>query len=504
MKSLFLSALLMCTSLLVGCNEDKGLLDISSTTNHSSVLTKVQVTPAIESTAIGLSHAFSATAYFDDGTTKDIANDARVTWKVDDASVASINKSGLATGVGLGTTSVVAEGDINGILFSETASLTVTDAVITALQVTPPTQSAPIGLIKTYQATALLSDGTTQDISTSPTTTWSTGDTNIATISATGEATGLSIGSTSITASITTPEGTLSANAILDVTKVTMSKLIVSPDNSEIPLGLTKQLTATAYFDDGTTQNVTEKVTWSTPAPHIASVNSKGEVTAHLSGMGVGFIQAELIVDSKTFWDDTMVYITPSIITALNITPHTDSIAVGATMQFHVNALMSDGTSNELTNDNTISWTSSDTTIATIVSSAAINNGLATGISIGGAIIKATTLVDNQPIEATATLNVSASRLVSISVSPSEVHFATANETATLVATGHYSDGTTQDITAQVSWSGQDTSIATVINGIVTAVGSGGTHTIATFDDGNGTRTHSPNINIYFYDTNPK
>ncbi len=51
--------------------------------------------------------------------------------------------NGVATGVNLGTVTITAQGTANGTTFTETAQLTVTNAVITALQVTPPTESTP-------------------------------------------------------------------------------------------------------------------------------------------------------------------------------------------------------------------------------------------------------------------------------------------------------------------------------------------------------------------------
>ncbi|MCG6461416.1 Ig-like domain-containing protein, partial [Vibrio parahaemolyticus] len=63
------------------------------------------------------------------------------------------------------------------------AELTVTNAIISSIQVTPSTETTPVGLTKPFTATALLSDGTSQEITSSPSLSWSTDNSSIATIS---------------------------------------------------------------------------------------------------------------------------------------------------------------------------------------------------------------------------------------------------------------------------------------------------------------------------------
>jgi outer membrane protein assembly factor BamB len=77
------------------------------------------------------------------------------------------------------------------------------------------------------------------------------------------------------------------------------------------------------------------------------------------------------------------------------------------------------------------------------------------------------------------TITASTAVLQSIATSPAKVGVSP-GKTVQLVATGVYSDGTSQDVTAQASWSSADTTIATVNGtGLVSGVARGAVHVIA-------------------------
>ena len=70
-------------------------------------------------------------------------------------------------------------------------------------------------------------------------------------------------------------------------------------------------------------------------------------------------------------------------LTSIAVTPSDPTISVGRTQQFTATGTYSDNSTSVITNS--VTWTSSDTTLATINSS-----GLATGVSVGNATITAT------------------------------------------------------------------------------------------------------------------
>ncbi|MBR2451066.1 MAG: Ig domain-containing protein [Paludibacteraceae bacterium] len=126
--------------------------------------------------------------------------------------------------------------------------------------------------------------------------------------------------------------------------------------------------------------------------------------------------------------------------------------------------------------DNYVKWSSSDTKIATV------NEGVVTAMAIGTATITATT-VDGE-FTATCQVTVKPRPVTSVALDKAEVTLEV-KETTTLVATITPANATNQNVT----WSTSDAQVATVENGVVTAVALGtATITVAT-EDGNLTAT---------------
>src|SRR5207247_2095843 len=124
---------------------------------------------------------------------------------------------------------------------------------------------------------------TTQDLTTE--VTWSPASAAVATISNAGGSQGLA---TSVAAggpiTITATLGGISGNTTLTVTAATLTSIAVTPANPSLPLGLTRQFTATGTFSDSTMQDLTTQVTWSSSSPGVATISrarrSKGLATA--------------------------------------------------------------------------------------------------------------------------------------------------------------------------------------------------------------------------------
>ena len=77
-----------------------------------------------------------------------------------------------------------------------------------------------------------------------------------------------------------------------------------------------------------------------------------------------------------------------------------------------------------------------------------------------------------------------APKLLSIEITPASIDGLIVNSTSQLDATGTYSDGTTGDVTYDVTWVSENTAIATIDwNGIVTGVAAGTTNIDATLNE---------------------
>jgi len=119
-----------------------------------------------------------------------------------------------------------------------------------------------------------------------------------------------------------------------------------------------------------------------------------------------------------------------------------------------------------------VTWSSSDTTIATI-SNASGSNGLATSVSQGTVTVSATL----STISGSTGLTVTPAALVSIAVIPANSSIANGTGQQ-FAATGTYTDNSTQPLTASVNWSSSDTTVVSISNttgsnGLASSVGQG-------------------------------
>jgi uncharacterized protein YjdB len=111
------------------------------------------------------------------------------------------------------------------------------------------------------------------------TVTWASSDPTVATVSTAGVATGLLVGTTTITA---TSEGKSGA-ATLTVTPGPVASVQVTPPSASIPVNGSVQLTATAFDAHGNT--ITGLAfSWQTSNGTVATVNSSGSVVGKKAG----------------------------------------------------------------------------------------------------------------------------------------------------------------------------------------------------------------------------
>ena len=224
-----LSLSLMLSSL--GCG---GVSSNSSPSSSSGkTLTSISVMPPTANTTVGgATQQFKATATYSDNSTTDVTSTA--TWTSAHTSVATINSSGVATPVSAGSSPITAAlSGVQGI-----ATLTVAAKAVSSIVVSPATANMAPGGTQQFSAKATYSDGTTADVSS--TVTWVAGAPAVATITASGLATGVAQGSTPITATLGGITGTANLN---DVT--TGATVVISPTTPVIGSSQAQQFTAT-------------------------------------------------------------------------------------------------------------------------------------------------------------------------------------------------------------------------------------------------------------------
>lgn len=275
--------------------EDKGALGRDDTYGYGLVdaaaallwtakdLESISIIPESASIPKGRNQQYTAVGTYSDGSTRDITTS--VTWTSSNTAVATINSSGLATGVGVGTTYITA---ISSGITSNSATLTVTPAVLESISVTPESASIQRGATQQYTATAIHSDGSTNDITNSAT--WASSNSSVATVDSFGLATGKAAGTTYITAS---SGGITSNSAVLNV--VLPGPVTVFSDSFEGGLGKWTQDAQLDWFTS--TQRATNGI-YSAEVDGLASDASiTTKATIDLSGRSSATLTFDWLIE---------------------------------------------------------------------------------------------------------------------------------------------------------------------------------------------------------------
>jgi Bacterial Ig-like domain (group 2) len=155
-----------------------------------------------------------------------------------------------------------------------------------------------------------------------------------------------------------------------------------------------------------------------------------------------------------------------AVLQTITVTPGSPSIATPATQQFQATGDFSDGSTQNLSTG--VIWTSSNPAVATINAT----TGLATAVTAGTTQITAM-LGTVASVPVTLTVTAGTVTLQSITVNPGNP-VVTVGGTQQLSATGTYSDSSTHDLTASVTWSSAIMSVATIsAAGLASGVSAG-------------------------------
>lgn len=451
----------------------------------SAELTSISISPSDPSVADGLTTQFIATGLYSDGNTEDIST--AVNWLSSDTSVAVMapdqsTSSGLATAVAPGLTQISASmGDL-----SASTSLTVTNAALISIQLSPVNSILYLGVSQLYTAIGVYSDGSSQDIS--DLVTWASSAQNIAAIDTSaganyGLATGVAAGTTQVSATL----GAMSAETTLTVSAASLSTIVVTPFSSTVTVGLARQFVATANYSDGRSFDVSRSVVWASSDTSVATMNVNGTVNSGLaSGLAVGTTQITATFASVS--GSASLNVISGSLTSILVTPANSRLSVGLNRQYMATGVYSNGTSENLTS--LVTWTSSDNTIALPNASMQSSSGSVAGLRAGTVQISASLA----SVSAEVTLTVTNSTLSSVSVTP-VISSVVVGLNRKFTATGIYSDGSIENISHRVVWASSNTPTATMnasgelSSGVATGQAAGSVQVTATFGSVSGLAT---------------
>jgi len=328
---------------------------------------------------------------------------------------------------------------------------------------------------QTTQASATLRDAS-GNVLTGRSITWSSSNAAVATVSSTGVVTSVAAGSAQIVATSEGQTGaaTLTVNA---PAPAPVASVAVALSSGSLTIGQTTQATATMRDASGNVLSG-RSVSWTSSAPSVATVNSSGVVTAVAAGT------AQIVATSEGQSGNATITVNapaPAPVASVTVALSSGSLTIGQTTQ--ATATMRDASGNVLSG-RSVTWTSSNTSVATVSSA-----GLVTSVAAGSAQITATS--EGRSGSAALTVNAPApAPVASVTVSLSSSSLTAG---LTTQATATLRDAAGNILTGRaITWSSSNTGVAAVTSaGVVTAVAAGTAQITATSEGRSGSASMS-------------
>lgn len=275
-----------------------------------------------------------------------------------------------------------------------------------------------------------------------------------------GKVTALKVGSATIT--VTTEDGKKTANCQVSVNPKIVNVESVSLDRTELALteGESTTLTAVVSPSNATDRNVR----WSSSDATVASVVN-GKVTALKAGSATVTVTTE--DGGRTA--SCRVTVKSKVVNVESVSLNKSSVALiaGESVTLVVTVSPSNATNKN------VSWHSSDESVATV------SNGRVTTLKAGSAVITVTAEDGGKTAICQVSVKPKIVKVQSVSLNKSSITL-TEGESTTLTAVVSPSNATNKN----VRWSSSDASVASVVNGKVTALKAGSSTIKVTTEDG--------------------
>jgi uncharacterized protein YjdB len=393
----------------------------------------------------------------------DNATDKSVSWSSSNATIASVDNSGLVTAKKAGSATIT-------VVTTDGSKMATCDFTITqpvsGVSLDNTTLTLTEGDAATLTAAIEPSDASNKEVS------WSTSDASIVTVEAsasgalTAKVAAVKEGSAKIT--VTTKDGGKTAECAVTVKKKIFNVTGVSLDktSASIIVGQTQQLTATVSPDNATDKSVT----WSSSNPNVASVDGSGKVTGKASGSAT--VTVTTTDGGKMATCDFTV---TQPVTGVAVDKPTLSMLEGDNATLTATISPADATDKE------VSWSTSDASVVTVEASA---SGAATAkvAAIKEGTAKITVITKDGGKTAVCAVSVS-KKIVNVTGVSLDKTVASliVGQTQQLQATVSPDNATDKSVT----WSSSNPNVASVDQtGLVTAKSKGGATITVTTADG--------------------
>ena len=332
---------------------------------------------------------------------------------------------------------------------------------------------APVAGIAISEPTAILMPGETAQLHhsfvpvdpTDTAVTWTSTDASVATVSATGSITAVSVGTATI--SVTSHDGGKIASIPVRVS-TSVESVSLDADAFTVGVGGARRLVATVLPSNASLA----RVTWSSSDPAVASVGPDGTVT----GLSTGTSTITVTTTDGSFTATSVATVGEARpVTAVSLDETDLWMTLDSTSSLRATISPADASNTSIT------WSSADPSVATVDA-----NGLIISTGRGTTTITATTV--DGGFSASATIAVGT--VTGVTVDPSTLDLEV-DASASLTATVLPADA----ISRAVAWTSSDDAVATVSqDGVVTGIAAGDATITATTEDGSFTASTSVTV----------
>jgi len=373
--------------------------------------------------------------------------------------VATVSGSGLnatVTAVAAGTATITVTTQDGNKIASCEVTVTTASVSVTGVTLSKTTTSLTVGDTETLTATIAPADATNQNVD------WTSSNDAVATVDD-GLVTGIAAGAATIT--VTTQDGNMIATCTVTVTNAVPTGVTLNKTTTSIDVGASETLVATVEPSNVWNKNVT----WVSSNTSIATVTD-----GLVSGIAAG--TATITVTTQEGGKTAICVVTVSNVvpTGVTLNKTATTISLDGQEQLYATVQPSNAT------NQTVTWSSSDSTKATVSSS-----GLVFGVAAGTTTITATTQDGGKTATCNVTVTTAHIAVIGVTMTKTTATLYVGDQEQ-LAYTIQPSDATNQSVT----WNSSNTAIATVTaGGLVTAASVGTANITVTTQDSSKTAT---------------
>ena len=422
---------------------------------ESLKIVSIEIRPPSLSVAKGKVGRFEAFLRYSDGSYQDITED--VSWRSTNTRIAEISseseKQGVFKGVREGKVTITAVKSEN---VEARAELKILPPELVAIEVLPENLSVHVGHVQQFTARGTYSDGQSREVTDF--IDWSSSNRSVPIISNMQGSKGLGIsppaGSSKIYA--TDPRTGVRGSTTLSVTRTKLVSISVTPSRASVFRGGIRKFTAKGIYVDGSTNDITESVIWTSSDHSIVKISnasgSKGVATSISSG------SARIKATDPTIIISGSAYLAVKLpeLTAISVSPSRSVVFPGKVQSMTATGTYSNGGKKDITQ--IVKWTSSNKSVASI-GNAEGYRGIAVPLSAGVTDIKA--VHPRSGIIGTSKLIVKKQELVSILIRP-ENPTVFLGESRHFSAEGLFSNGDKKNISGGLVWISSNPSVAKI------------------------------------------